>query len=125
MISAFNATLSGMNAASDQLGVAASNIANALSTGETPGDAYHAQEAVQTSKYGSPYIIVKDKAEPTVELYAPGHSAADGDGFVGYPNVNLAEEITNLFQAEAAYLANALMFKTIDEMNDTLYEMFA
>jgi len=125
MISALNSALAGMNAASDQLNVVAANIANALSTGETPGDAYHAQDAVQTSKYGAPYVVVKDKATPTVEVYAPDHSAANDNGMVEYPNVNLAEEFTNMMQAEAAYLANALMLRTIDEMNDTLHEIFA
>ncbi len=125
MINALNSALAGLNAATDQLGVAASNIANALSTGENPGDAYRAMEASQTSKYGAPYVLVQEKEQPTLELYAPEHSAANDNGMVEFPNVNLGEEVVNLLQAELAYKANLLVLKTVDEMGDALFEIFA
>ncbi len=124
MLAALNSALAGMQAASDHLAVAAENIANAQSTGDAPGEAYHAQEAIQTSKYGAPYVVVREKQPATVETYAPDHPAADADGKVAVPNVDLGEEMVNLLRAEAAYKANIAVMKTVQKMNDALFDIF-
>ena len=123
MISALYSALAGMRAATDQLDVAASNIANLQTTGEAPGDAYHALDAVQTSKYGAPVVIVREKQPPTLDIYAPDSSLADADGFVEVPNVDLAEELVNLMRAETAYKANVLVLGTVFDMTETLFDM--
>ena len=59
-----------------------------------------------------------------VNTYAPDHSAANDNGMVEFPNVNLEEEVVRLMQAEAAYKANILVLKTVDEMHDALFKAF-
>ena len=123
MIAAMQTALAGMQAASGQLNIAAENIVNSQSTGEDPGDAYHAQQAVQyTNAFGAPVVYARGKDPATLELYAPGLSAANDDGIVEFPNVNLAEEIVNLKLAELSYKASALVMLTAAEMLDELIE---
>jgi flagellar basal-body rod protein FlgC len=123
MIAAMQTALAGMQAATGQLNIAAENIANAQSTGEEPGDAYHAQRAVQyTNAFGAPVVYAQEKDPATLEIYAPSLSAANDDGIVEYPNVNLAEEIVNLKMAELSYKASALVMLTAADMLDELID---
>ena len=121
MIQAMQTALAGMHAAQDQLNVAAENIANMNSTGGDSGTAYHAKRAEQyTDAFGAPVVVVQEKQPPTLKLYAPDLSAANQDGIVEVPNVNLAEEIVNIKQAEISYRASIAVMKTAAEMQDVL-----
>lgn len=42
----------------------------------------------------------------TRHVYEPGHPHADADGFVGYPNVSHAEQMTLMVKTARAYEAN-------------------
>ena len=42
--------------------------------------------------------------------YDPSNPDADADGYVSYPNVNTATEMTNLIDSTRAYEANATAF---------------
>lgn len=104
----------GMRAQSDRLRVVSQNIANAESVGKTPGEAPYRRktisfrnmmdkemgtEVVKVSKYAA------DKSD-FVKKYAPGHPAADKDGYVMYPNVNVMVEMVDMREAQRAYEAN-------------------
>jgi flagellar basal-body rod protein FlgC len=54
-------------------------------------------------------------------VYDPGHRFADKDGYVKYPNVDLAIEQVNMIEASRAYEANITMMDTLKGMiNSTL-----
>ena len=105
---------SGMKAQSARLRVTAENIANAGSTGSTPGaDPYRRKtltfknmldrqlgiEKVTVSKYG------RDPSD-FVMKYDPNHPAANTKGYVAYPNVDTMIESQDAKEAERAYEAN-------------------
>ncbi|HVT89468.1 MAG TPA: flagellar basal body rod protein FlgC [Tepidisphaeraceae bacterium] len=58
---------------------------------------------------------------PLRQVYDPGHPDADKDGYVKYPNVDLAVEQVNMIEASRAYEANVTMMDTLKAMiNSTL-----
>lgn len=58
---------------------------------------------------------------PFRRVYDPGHADADKDGYVSYPNVDLAIEQVNMLEASRAYEANITMMETLKAMiNSTL-----
>lgn len=104
----------GMKVQGDRLRVVAQNIANAESTGETPGaDPYRRKtvtfknvldkemgvDKVQVSKYGVDKSDFRKK-------YEPGHPAADAQGYVLYPNVDSMVEMMDMREAQRSYEAN-------------------
>jgi len=109
----------GMEAQTHRLKIVSQNIANARSTGGTPGaDPYQRKTvvfgaeldreigalSVRVKKYGvddSPFVI----------KHAPEHPAADEDGKVKLPNVNLLTEMTDMREANLSYEANLQMMK--------------
>ena len=117
MISAISTGLAGLQASVARLNVAANNIVNVNSTGGASGDAYRAQEAVQTSTAsGAPVVHVRDAIPATIELFAPFLSAADEDGFVELPAVDLAKEFVDLSLAENSYKAALAVIRTALEL---------
>jgi len=110
---------SGLAAQSERLRIVAENLANAGSTGRTPGadpytrktvtfrsdfDDLVGHEVVQVSSLG------RDRAPFRIE-HEPGHPAADADGFVKYPNVDPMIELADMREANRGYLANLQMIK--------------
>ena len=58
---------------------------------------------------------------PFRKVYDPGHRYADAEGYVKYPNVDLAVEQVNMIDASRAYEANITMMDTLKGMiNSTL-----
>jgi flagellar basal-body rod protein FlgC len=58
---------------------------------------------------------------PFRKVFDPGHADADQDGYVLYPNVELAIEQVNMLEASRAYEANVTMMETTKAMiNSTL-----
>lgn len=58
-------------------------------------------------------VVAIDPA--SVPVYRPGHSAADAEGFVPRPNVNLEEEFVTQIIARRAYQASLKMIATEDD----------
>ena len=56
--------------------------------------------------------VTVDRKAPMMK-YEPNHPDANEEGYVGYPNINLMEEMTNMIQATRAYEAN------VQTMNST------
>ncbi len=64
---------------------------------------------------------VQRDQSPFRRVYDPGHADADNDGYVQYPNVDLAIEQVNMLEASRAYEANVTMMETMKAMiNSTL-----
>ncbi len=119
---------SALNAQRLRLDLISNNIANAETTRTANGKAYQRQDVVFAANPGSTFLpmlirarqdaaantqmggvraaeIVTDTT-PGSRVYDPTHPDADQDGFVTYPNVNLAVEMTNMLSATRSYEAN-------------------
>lgn len=115
---------SGLEAQSTRLRVVAENLANAQSTGSTPGaDPYQRKTVSFTSVLDqmseAPLVKVNDigvDQAPFQLEYQPGHPAADEKGFVKLPNVNMATEIADMREANRSYEANLQIIKRTREL---------
>src|SRR3954471_24574989 len=68
--------------------------------------------------------IEQDQA-PFRKVYDPGHADADKDGYVSYPNVDLAIEQVNMMEASRAYEANITMMDTTKAMINATLRLIA
>jgi flagellar basal-body rod protein FlgC len=115
---------SGLEAQSARMRVVSENLANAQSTGTTPGSDPYRRKTVtfedeldRTSgatlvKLGSVGI---DRSAFRVE-HDPGHPAADAAGYVKLPNVNMLIEMADMREANRSYEANLQVIKQAREM---------
>ena len=115
---------SGLEAQSVRLRVISENIANAQSTGDTPGaDPYTRQtvsfDSVLDRSLGAPLVRIKtigrDDAPFKVE-HDPGNPAADAGGFVKLPNVDVLTELADMREANRTYEANLQVAKQSAEL---------
>ncbi len=124
LIGAMKVAASGLNVQSTRLRIISENLANANSTGKTPGaDPYSrktitfAQELVQAN--GANRVVVdsiSQSADPFRVEKIPGHPAADADGFVKLPNVQTLVELTDMREANRSYEANLQVIKQAKDM---------
>ncbi|MBP2507615.1 flagellar basal-body rod protein FlgC [Agrobacterium tumefaciens] len=105
---------SGLEVQSTRLRIVSENIANARSTGDTPGaDPYRRKTVTFGSELdrvsGVERVTVKklgvDRGD-FVNEYDPGNPAADGNGMVKMPNVNILIEMADMREANRSYDAN-------------------
>jgi len=126
MLDAISTALSGLNAASRRVEASASNIANSTST--SPLSDENAPSALTTAQSAQENGGVRSQIIPReagiVERFAPDSPFANEQGFVGTPNVNLAEEAVNLRLAEIAYKANISTLQATSEISDALLDIF-
>ncbi|MBS3650329.1 flagellar basal body rod protein FlgC [Pseudaminobacter sp. 19-2017] len=110
---------SGLAAQSDRLRVVSENLANAQSTGNTPGaDPYRRKTItfaaeVDRATGGTMVDVMKidrDNSDFPVE-FMPGHEAADANGYVKVPNVNALIEMADMTEANRSYEANLQVVK--------------
>lgn len=116
---------SGLEAQSTRLRIVSENIANARSTGDTPGaDPYRRKtitfgqemdrannvETVNVKKIGV------DEGDFVTE-YDPSNPAADEKGVVKLPNVNILIEMADMREANRSYDAN---LQTIRQTRDLI-----
>lgn len=105
----------GMRAQGTRIRVVTENVANANTTGTAPGaDPYTRQtisfaneldkslgvKTVQVDKIG------EDNETPFPIRYKPEHPAADENGYVKMPNVNMLTEMMDIREAQRSYEAN-------------------
>ncbi len=60
--------------------------------------------------------VYNDKSTDMNMVYDPSHPDADENGYVTYPNVNVAQEMTDLIDASRAYEANISAFNASKDM---------
>ncbi len=110
---------SGLEASMLRLTASASNIANAQSTGTTPGaDPYRRKTISFVSELdrasGSSTVEVnsidRDPSNFPIE-FQPGNEAADEKGYVKMPNVNVLIEMADMTEANRSYEANLQVVK--------------
>ncbi|MEQ8403072.1 MAG: flagellar basal body rod protein FlgC [Roseitalea porphyridii] len=115
---------SGLHAESTRLRVVSENIANASSTGDTPGADPYArktiafQSALDRASQVSMVEIDKISVDRTafVQEFDPSHPAADPDGYVKLPNVNPIVEMADMREANRSYQANLQVLKQAREL---------
>ncbi len=128
MFDAIQATLKaaayGLTAQSTRMRVASENLANAQSTGQTPGSDPYQRKLVNFSgvldqESGADLVtvdrITRDPSAFRTE-YMPGHPAADNKGFVKLPNVDMLIETADMREASRSYAANLQVIKQAREM---------
>ncbi len=114
---------SALKAEQSRMRVIAENMANADSTSQVHGgDPYRRQipvfqpQTVQGAKGVAMTRVVADDTQFGSE-YAPGHPAADAQGYVKLPNVNPMMEAIDMRSAQRAYQANLSVIETAHAMD--------
>lgn len=128
MFNVFNISSSALTAQSARLNAVASNLANADSVAGADGKPYRAKQVVfQATPMGNEggtgvrVTQVVESAAPLRMNYEPSNPAANQDGYVAMPNVNVVEEMVNMISASRAYQTNAeIMSSTKSLMLKTL-----
>lgn len=122
--SAMSSAASGMHAQSVRLRVITENIANAESTGSTPGADPYRRKTVTFGELvdretGAGLVEVKrigrDPSDFKLE-YDPNHPAANDAGYVKKPNVSSLIEMGDLREAQRSYDASLKAFETSRNM---------
>jgi len=105
---------SGLEAQSARLRVVSENLANARSTGDTPASDPYRRKTISFNDEldrasGVSTVEIKrigvDRSDFHTE-YDPGNPAADANGVVKMPNVNILVEMADMREANRSYEAN-------------------
>jgi flagellar basal-body rod protein FlgC len=124
-----------MSAQRHRLKIISSNIANANTTRTPGGGPYRRREVVfgalppeksfleelknQTNDQGARHVkvlgVVED-ARPPKMMYDPAHPDANEEGYVAMPNIDVAEEMTNLMMAKRSFEANVAAMNATKQM---------
>lgn len=116
---------SGLEAQSTRLRIVSENIANARSTGDTPGAEPYRRKTITFGSEldrasGMTTVEVKrlgvDRSD-FIEEFDPNNPAADQDGMVKLPNVNVLVEMADMREANRSYDAN---LQTIKQARDLI-----
>lgn len=136
--SVFNIAGTGMSAQTTRLNTVASNIANAETVSSSLDQTYRARHPVfatvlageqgNASSGGSLFDdsgsgaqgvqvsgIVEDQSNLDAR-FEPNNPAANKDGYVYYPNVNVVEEMADMISASRSFQTNADIMNTAKTM---------
>ena len=121
----------GLEAQSQRMRVVSQNIANANSTGTTPGsDPYSRKTISFASVMDNQMNIASVKVHktgtdetPFTVIYEPGHAAANKDGMVKMPNVDLFMEMADMRETLRTYEANMQAIKQARELISMTIDM--
>jgi flagellar basal-body rod protein FlgC len=130
MFGSLNISTSGLVAQRVRMDVVAGNIANAFTTADAQGQANPYRRRIATFAPGDPaeggsaagVHVAKIATDPSAFrlVYDPSHPQAmkDGEkqGYVQYPNVDLASEMVNGMEASRAYEANLAAYEVTKSM---------
>jgi len=126
-----------MTAQSLRLNTTASNIANAETASSSTDTTYRARKpvfsaiqqamlnpdqqgfGVQSSEGAGAGVRVEGIVESDAELqmrYEPHHPAANEDGYVFYPNVNVVEEMADMMSSSRSFQVNVDVMNTAKSM---------
>lgn len=119
LAAALKVAASGLGAQSERMRVVSENLANAQSTGTTPGANPYQRKTISfvselDRASGGSLVeinsIARDPADFPVE-FQPGNQAADAKGYVKMPNVNVLIEMADMTEANRSYEANLQVVK--------------
>src|SRR4051812_44292349 len=130
MFGAFDISTSALNAQRIRLDTIASNIANIDTVIGPDGKPapyrriFPVFQAQRTPDGGAGVSVksIEEDQSPFTKKNEPGSPAADANGWVSYPNVNLSTEYVNALETTRAYEANITAVETTKSMmNSTLH----
>jgi flagellar basal-body rod protein FlgC len=122
---------SGLEAQSNRMRVVSENLANFESTGKTPGAKPYTRKTISFDTKLDEMLgvnLVKvdrigtDKTAYPLE-FSPGHPAADANGYVKHPNVNMLVELADMREANRSYEANIQVIKQARELISMTIDM--
>lgn len=124
LASIFQVASSALNAQSQRIRVAAENLANSKSTGNTPGALPYTRKVVtfesELDEATGADVVKADGTELDTSPYRiekiPGHPAADQNGNVKLPNVNMLVELADIREGTRSYEANVQVMKQAREL---------
>ena len=118
LLNVFSIAGSALTAQSARLNAVASNLANADSVVGADGQPYRAKQVVfkaapvEGGGIGVRVTQVVDSAGPLRMMYDPKNPAADAQGYVAMPNVNVVDEMVNMISASRSYQNNVEVMNT-------------
>jgi len=129
--SVLSVAASGMKAQSERLKVVSENVANATSSGTTPGQEPYRRKVISFEELvdresGASMVHVADITRDDTEFelrYDPAHPAANEQGFVQVSNVQTVLEMSNMREASRSYEANLNMFEAGRRMRSQLLDL--
>ncbi|WP_375689915.1 flagellar basal body rod protein FlgC [Pseudooceanicola sp. LIPI14-2-Ac024] len=129
--SVLSVAASGMKAQGERLKVVSENVANAASTGTTPGQEPYRRKVISFEELvdresGASMVSVADITRDTADFelrFDPAHPAANEDGFVQISNVQTVLEMSNMREASRSYEANLNMFEAGRKMRTQLLDL--
>ncbi len=107
--SSIGVSASGLRAQSVRMRIIAENLANADSTGTTPGAAPYRRRIAAFAPDDAGGVKLRSvgaDSSPFIRVHSPGHPAADGAGYVWRPNVSSSIEMADMKAAQRSYSAN-------------------
>jgi flagellar basal-body rod protein FlgC len=121
----------GLKAQSIRLRVLSENLANAQSTGKTPGESPYRRKLVIFDNeldraLGFQKVEVRKIRQDQsdfIEKFDPAHPAADSRGIVKFPNVNPLIELMDMREAQRSYEANLSAMETSKRMANRTLDM--
>ncbi|MFN4242028.1 MAG: flagellar basal body rod protein FlgC [Tepidisphaerales bacterium] len=134
MLGVLDIGASGLKAQRLRLDTIAQNIANATTTRDELGRPNPYQRRFVVLAPGRPEdpsrpgVRVKEIRHDTAPFplrYDPGHPDANAEGYVRYPNVDLAVEFVNALEATRAYEANITLMETTKAMFTATLKLIA
>jgi flagellar basal-body rod protein FlgC len=130
---------SGLHAQRIRMQAISANLANLQTTRGPDGQPFRRQVALFRSVPGGDdfaseldeqrklYAVRVEKVVPAdrepIWVYDPEHPDADERGYVGMPNINLVEEMTDMLNAARSYEANLAVLQTARAMNRQALEL--
>lgn len=118
LLNVFSIAGSALTAQSARLNAVASNLANADSVIGADGQPYRAKQVVfratpvEGGGIGVRVTQVVDSAAPLRMMHDPKNPAADAQGYVAMPNVNVVDEMVNMISASRSYQNNVEVMNT-------------
>ena len=134
MFDALDISASALTAQRIRMDTVAGNVANLNTTRNAAGQAAPYQRRFVVFAPGQPQdparpgVRVKEvalDASPFRKVYEPGHKDAGPDGYVRYPNVDLAVEMVNAIEASRAYEANVTTMEVTKAMMNASFRLLA
>lgn len=131
LLQSFKISAAGMRAQSTRLRVISENIANANSLATEPGKQPYRRKVITFKNEFDRAAQVNLVRASEVKLapgeftrrFEPNHPAADQNGYVLIPNVNVLIEVMDMKQAQRSYEANLSIIKTARSMMNRTLEL--
>lgn len=122
---------SGLEVQSRRVLVVSENLANAQSTGATPGADPYARKTVSFAsvldeQLGAELVKVDRvgiDSKPFRVEHDPSHPAADANGNVKLPNVDMLVELADMREANRSYEANLQVIKQVRSMGSMTVDL--